>query len=90
MPLTAYTGQIVAWAIAAALLIGDIGDLAGFRALDPLGPFVLTTLVLCTAWALLRGRGPMERLVAWVTRLAAGSAEERDPSRGSGPARLVR
>ena len=90
MPLTAYTGQIVAWALAAALLLGDVGDLAGFRALDPLGPFVGATLVLCTAWALLWGQGPMERLVAWVTRLAAGSADRPDPSRGSGPARLVR
>ncbi len=87
MPLTAYTGQIVAWAVAAAWLIGDVGDLAGFRALDPLGPFVLMTLMLCTVWALLWGQGPMERLVAWVARLGAGSP---DPSRGSGPARLVR
>jgi uncharacterized membrane protein YeiB len=70
MPLTAYVGQIVAWALAAGIVLGDTSDLGGFRALHPLGAFVTTTLVLCTAWALLWGRGPMERLVTWVTRLA--------------------
>ncbi len=66
MPLTAYVGQLVAWAIVASLVLGDTGDLGGFRALDPLGPFVWTTLALCTAWALLWGRGPLERVTAWA------------------------
>ncbi len=69
MPLTAYVGQLVVWVVAASALLGDTGDLMGFRALEPLIPFVVTTLVACTAWALLLGRGPLERLLAWVSRL---------------------
>jgi len=68
MPLTAYVGQLLAWAVIAAIVLGDTGDLGGFRALDLLGAFVLTTLVGCTAWALLLGRGPIERGVAWIAR----------------------
>lgn len=72
MPLTAYAGQLVLWAALAAALLGEPGDLFGFRALDPLWPFVLTTVVFCTAWALLVGRGPLEgpldRLVRLVVR----------------------
>ncbi|WP_425841317.1 heparan-alpha-glucosaminide N-acetyltransferase domain-containing protein [Microbacterium sp. PA5] len=68
MPLTAYVGQLLAWAVIAAVVLGDTGDLGGFRALDPLGPFIVTTLVACTAWALLFGRGPLERGVAWIVR----------------------
>lgn len=71
MPLTAYVGQLVAWAVAASLLLGDVGDLMGFRALEPFWPFVLATLVFCTAWALLVGRGPLEWATAALTRLVA-------------------
>ena len=69
MPLTAYVGQLVVWAVIAAVVLGDTGDLGGFRALDLLGPFVVTTLLGCTAWALLLGRGPLERGVAWIARV---------------------
>ncbi|KAA9111674.1 DUF1624 domain-containing protein [Microbacterium rhizomatis] len=62
MPLTAYTAQIVAWAIVAAAVLGDTGNLWGFRALEPFAPFAICTIVGCTAWALLVGRGPLE----WV------------------------
>lgn len=68
MPLTAYVGQLVAWAIGAAVVLGDTGDLAGFRALQPFWPFVLATLVGCTVWALIWGRGPLERMIAAITR----------------------
>lgn len=70
MPLTAYVGQVFAWAVLAAATIGDVGDLGGFRALEPFWPFALTTIAACTAWALLLGRGPMERFVAAAARLA--------------------
>ena len=84
MPLTAYAGQIVAWAIVAALTIGRIPDLEAFRALGLFWPFVVGTLVFATAWALWRGRGPLEalvgRLVAWVV----------PPGAGGGPSRLER
>lgn len=67
MPLTVYVGQIVAWAVIAATVLGDTGDLGGMRALEPFWPFVITTLVLCTGWAALLGRGPLERALAAVT-----------------------
>ena len=71
MPLTAYVGQLVAWALIAAAVLGDTGDLLGFRALQPFWPFVLVTLAACTAWALLLGRGPLERLLAAAARRVA-------------------
>ncbi|QKJ21202.1 DUF418 domain-containing protein [Microbacterium hominis] len=73
MPLTAYTAQIIGWGIAASIVLGDATDLGGFRDLDPLGPFVLWTIVGCTAWALLVGRGPVEWL---VDRTAKGLVRE--------------
>lgn len=81
MPLTAYVGQIVAWAVVAALTIGQVSDLEGFRALHPFWPFVIGTLVFATAWALLRGRGPLESLVAWLVRWAVPSSPADAPSR---------
>lgn len=68
MPLTAYVGQLIAWAIVAAAVLGDVEDLAGFRALSPFWPFVLVTVLICTVWALLAGRGPLERFVATCAR----------------------
>lgn len=70
MPLTAYVGQIVAWAVWASLALGDVHDLAGFRELQPFWPFVLATLVFCTAWAMFLGRGPLERALGFATRVA--------------------
>jgi len=70
MPLTAYVGQILAWAVWASLALGDVGDLFDFRDLQPFWPFVLITLVFCTAWALMLGRGPLERALAFATRIA--------------------
>lgn len=72
MPLTAYAGQIVVWALVATAVLGTPSDLAGMRALEPLWPFVVVTLGFCTAWALLLGRGPLESLAAWVTRRVVG------------------
>lgn len=68
MPLTAYVGQLLAWALLAAVLLDEVGDLAGFRYLNPFVPFVLVTVVLCTLWALRLGRGPLERLLDIITR----------------------
>jgi uncharacterized membrane protein YeiB len=68
MPLTAYGGQIVAWAIVAAVVLGDTGDLVGMRDLQLFWTFVLATVAFCTGWALLVGRGPLESLVAAATR----------------------
>ncbi len=71
MPLTAYVGQLVAWAVIATAVLGDPGDLNGIRALDPFWPFTIVTLIACTAWALLWGRGPLERFTAWTCRTLA-------------------
>ncbi|WP_223171313.1 DUF418 domain-containing protein [Microbacterium sp. NIBRBAC000506063] len=67
MPLTAYTMQLLVWAVAASVLLGDTGDLSGFRALDPFWPLTLGVVAFCTLWALLVGRGPLE----WLTDRAA-------------------
>jgi len=69
MPLTAYTLQLGVWAIIAAVVLGDSGDLAGFRALEPFWPLALGTIAFATAWALLIGRGPLEWVVDRVVRL---------------------
>lgn len=68
MPLTAYTGQLLVWALVAAVLLGDPGDLRGFRGLEPFWPFTLVTLAGCTVWALFVGRGPLEDVVHRIAR----------------------
>lgn len=77
MPLSAYTAQIVVWAVIATELLGDPGDLAGFRDLEPFWPLTLTTILACTAWALLIGRGPLEWVVARVSGLVPAADEGR-------------
>lgn len=77
MPLTAYVGQLLVWAAVATSVLGDAGDLAGFRDLEPFWPLTLTTVAVCTAWALLVGRGPLEWLVDRTSRLVAGPAVAR-------------
>lgn len=79
MPLTAYVGQLVAWAIAAAVLLDEVGDLDGFRALDPFPLFAITAVVACTAWALLVGRGPLEWAIDSLARLAVPARGAQDP-----------
>ncbi|TQJ32442.1 heparan-alpha-glucosaminide N-acetyltransferase domain-containing protein [Microbacterium sp. SLBN-146] len=69
MPLTAYTAQLVAWAVIATTVLGSAGDLTGFRALEPFWPMTLILLAACTAWALLVGRGPLEWVLDRVARL---------------------
>lgn len=73
MPLTAYTLQLVAWAVAASVLLGDAGDLGGFRGLGPFWPMTLGTVAFCTAWALFVGRGPLEWATDRLARLGVSS-----------------
>jgi len=74
MPLTAYTAQLLTWAVLQPS-VGEAGsELAAFRALDPFWPLTIATLAGCTAWALLLGRGPLERLVGWVARVGPREA----------------
>ncbi len=68
MPLTAYTLQLLVWALVAAVVLGDTGDLSGFRELAPLWPLALGTIAFATLWALLVGRGPMEWIVDRIAR----------------------
>lgn len=63
MPLTAYTVQLLIWAVVALATFGDTGDLLAFRALEPFWPLTIGTILGCTAWALLIGRGPLEWLL---------------------------
>lgn len=88
MPLTAYTAQLVAWALLQPP-IGDHGsELVAFRALEPFWPMTIATIIGCTLWTLLVGRGPLERLIGWVATVgprddaaasagASGSPEAR-------------
>lgn len=88
MPLTAYTAQLVAWA-ALQPPTGEHGsELEAFRALEPFWPMTAVTIVACTLWALLVGRGPLERLIALVAAagprdgsLAPASSERDEPRR---------
>ncbi|WP_411699728.1 DUF418 domain-containing protein [Conyzicola sp.] len=64
MALSAYTAHVV--------IVALIGDSAFTQ--DDNGlylAFIAGALVLCSAWALLLGRGPLERLLTWASNLAA-------------------
>jgi uncharacterized membrane protein len=85
MPLTAYTAQLLVWAVWAASLFGTAGALAEFRAIEPFWPVTLGIVLACTLWALVVGRGPLEagidRLARWLVR---------DPGRAAAVDRLER
>lgn len=72
MALTAYAGQLVAWAMLQPVPAPGETELGAFRALEPFWPFTLWTIVLCTAWALLIGRGPLEWGLDRMIRFAVG------------------
>lgn len=76
MPLTAYTAQLLVWAMVAIVTLGDTTDYFGFIELEPFWPLTIGTVLGCTAWALLIGRGPLEWLLERATRAV-----------GPGPAR---
>ncbi len=76
MPLTAYTAQIIGWWVWTSLALESVRDQTGFRALDPFWPFAITTIVGCTAWALLVGRGPLEWLVDRLGRAIVGDVRD--------------
>lgn len=73
MPLTAYTAQLIAWAVLQPPA-GPVGDeLSAFRALEPFWPLTLATIAGCTLWTLLVGRGPLEAGIAWFVRTVTTS-----------------
>lgn len=77
MPLTAYTAQIIVWAIVAGIVLGDTGDLGGFRELEPFWAMSIGTLIGCTAWALLIGRGPLEWVLDRTAKFVVSSQPRR-------------
>jgi uncharacterized membrane protein YeiB len=72
MPLTAYTAQLLIWAVVATILLGNPADLRGFRDAEPFWPMTIGLVVGCTAWALLIGRGPLEWVVDRLARPNVG------------------
>lgn len=88
MPLSAYTGHLVAWAIVAAAAGLAVGDLTGFRDLHPFAPFALAVVASATAVALLAGRGPLEALIDRLARAVV--PEAAGPARGEAADRLER
>ncbi|MDR6198806.1 hypothetical protein QE374_000715 [Microbacterium sp. SORGH_AS428] len=77
MPLTAYTAQLLIWAVWALFALGETGALWEFRELAPFWPVTIAVVTGCTVWALTIGRGPLERLFAWVARRSVRTAAER-------------
>jgi len=64
MALSAYTAHVV--------IVFFIGDSAFAQTDNGLYlAFVFGALVLCSVWALTLGRGPLERVLTWVSRTAA-------------------
>lgn len=87
MPLTAYSAQIVVWALTRPAAQPGVFELDAYRALDPFWPMTLGIVAGCTAWALAVGRGPLEWAIDALARLVA-----RDPSapdRPQAPGRLA-
>ena len=76
MPLTAYTVQLLVWAVIALVVIGDTGDLSAFRMLEPFWPLTFGTIVGCTLWALLVGRGPLEWALDRISRMVPSASSE--------------
>lgn len=70
MALTAYAAQLVVWAALQPQPGAGQTTLSAFRDLEPFWPMTLWTIVLCTAWALLVGRGALEWAIDRVTRFA--------------------
>lgn len=70
MALTAYAAQLVVWAVLQPRPGPGQSTLSAFRDLEPFWPMTVWTIALCTAWALLVGRGPLEWAIDRVTRFA--------------------
>jgi uncharacterized protein len=82
MALSAYTAQIVALAI-----IGDGYWQFGNNNAGLYLALALGTLIACTVWARVIGRGPLERLLSWLSTRAAtttsGTGDTRDDESAS-------
>lgn len=65
MPLSAYSAQLVLWALWSLVAFGDVRDIT---VLDAFWPITIGTIVGCTLWSLLVGRGPLEFLLDRAAR----------------------
>ncbi len=72
MPLTAYVVQLVVWAVVAFALFGDTSDLYGIREVGLFLPLTVGLVAGCTLWALVVGRGPLERVTDVIVRAVVG------------------
>lgn len=70
MALTAYAAQLIVWAVLQPEPGPGENTLSAFRDLEPFWPFTAWTIVLCTAWTLLVGRGPFEWAIERASRFA--------------------
>jgi len=88
MPLTAYSAQIVVWAVSRPAPEPGTFELDAYRALEPFWPMTLGIIAACTLWAVLVGRGPLEAGIDALARLIVpgvaadpgGSAADRGVS----------
>ncbi|MFB3977453.1 heparan-alpha-glucosaminide N-acetyltransferase domain-containing protein [Microbacterium proteolyticum] len=87
LPLTAYVVQILVWAVFAAIVLGDTSDLYGVRDTGLFLPLTLGLVIGCTVWALLMGRGPLERAIDGVVRRVVGTGDPSDATPRGGPDR---
>ena len=70
MALTAYTGQLLAIWLLQLPVPGEPGSLGWLW-------FSLAVIVLCTAWVLTLGKGPLERGMAWLADRATGASQSK-------------
>ncbi len=95
MPLTAYAGHIVVWAVTRPPEEPGVFELDTYRALEPFWPMTLGIVLFCTLWAVLVGRGPLEWAIDALARLVVRDPGATpvwggdDPGRGSTPGRLA-
>lgn len=77
MPLTAYTLQLLIWAVVSFAVFGTSADLFGFVSLEPFWPLTIGMMIGCTVWALLVGRGPLEWALARLGRVISDPPASR-------------
>lgn len=73
LALTAYTGQVVAIAVLGRGVVFD-------PSIAVTGAFVLVTVVACTLWRAVLGRGPLERLLHGASTAVADALAGRPPA----------
>lgn len=74
LSLTAYVGHLLALG---ALGTEQLHAVIAVNAYLPWIVLVLVTAVVCTAWRMLLGRGPLERLTHWLSRVPERLATQR-------------